>query len=1077
MTSRCSKGPLLLGLACLWAALGGLALATATPTTPTAAPTAGEDPAKAAQTVLPTEYGLDLQVVNDPQQQEPSYNLTGRVTITVTCRTPTDRLHLAVGDLVHVADDAILTTSTLYERSVVLRHLKPSDRIRDRSTLTGDQTMTVVRYPAGKHWISLQLPKTLKADHSYQLKLNFSRPVLTELHNKDRLYHVALMVPPGQAANYFPVFNASDYKAPFEVNVTHLQKYTSLGAAKARQIIKVLERPKNTTGDWVLTAFEKSQPITIRQLAILVGDFKLVNETSIPRLAVEESARFPEGWDAVVQRVWTRPNFARATVLAAQLLPEAACHIQCYVGVPFPSNTLDVVAMPYYSDTPVVSATVAFFRESDLQYDPNMDGLLLRLARVVAEQYLGVMVTPVPDSRAVSEALANYVASETVRTLRPREAAEGSERALLRRGHQQEHQQEHQQGHQQEHHGHQQEHQHGTTAAPAAAPTATAKANGTANGTCDCQQYESDKSDLLVNALYSVYYELGSQFPLTGLTSTQRPALQGIKTELIVRMLAITLGERTFKAALKGLLDEKKDGFFSSGDLWKLMTQHAYAADSLQEPLDVEAIVASWVDKDRFPLLSVSRDDHDNSAKLQQSVFRRRNYTPEERDLDKENAMVWNIPIVTLTEGQAFARQEHPPRLWMSSRTALLENASLGDSYLVVNPEETAPCIVNYDKRNWELLSNALNDRKAPELPPRTRAKLLHDAVMLAHAGALPFGDALPLLRSLQGETSPAVWMPVGNVLDHVRRDVEGTRLEDRFTNFLESILRGALRNVNERLSAPGLCDCEQRQLFETRALILQQLARADMQPCIKEARAAYEVWAASATPDEGKPMPDSLMCCLFQWGEDKEFEFGVQRLLHFPESRQRAERAYLLRVLAGCPRAPARKERVDDPLGEDEEEAEEGDSDDETEDEEEFTDSDSDEEVVVHRLMNITLLENNGTFSEEDQMLVLQMVSARGADLLNFLDVNWDKLKAKHDSQPFMWEHLVSRASGSLKTHDDLKKLRAIFEKRAGSWGIADGIVQQAIRRAESNVAWADEAFPSMEAWLEKYLVNIKKE
>ncbi len=68
-----------------------------------------EDPAKAPQTVLPTEYALDLQVVNDPQQQQPSYNLTGRVTITVTCRTPTDRLHLSVGDLVHVGNDAVLT--------------------------------------------------------------------------------------------------------------------------------------------------------------------------------------------------------------------------------------------------------------------------------------------------------------------------------------------------------------------------------------------------------------------------------------------------------------------------------------------------------------------------------------------------------------------------------------------------------------------------------------------------------------------------------------------------------------------------------------------------------------------------------------------------------------------------------------------------------------------------------------------------------------------------------------------------------------------------------------------------------
>lgn len=71
-------------------------------------------------------------------------------------------------------------------------------------------------------------------------------------------------------------------------------------------------------------------------------------------------------------------------------------------------------------------------------------------------------------------------------------------------------------------------------------------------------------------------------------------------------------------AGLDPLLCCRNASFFSSSDLWKLLTQHAYAAESLQQPLDVEAIVASWVDKDRFPLLTVSRDDHDNSAKLTQ---------------------------------------------------------------------------------------------------------------------------------------------------------------------------------------------------------------------------------------------------------------------------------------------------------------------------------------------------------------------------------------------------------------------------------------------------------------------------
>lgn len=137
-------------------------------------------------------------------------------------------------------------------------------------------------------------------------------------------------------------------------------------------------------------------------------------------------------------------------------------------------------------------------RESDLQYDPNMDGLMLRLARVVAEQYFGVMVTPVPDSRAVSEALANYVASETVRALRPREAPEGTEKMTVQRG---------SMNHSSHDDGHEGQEGHKPTPATTAATTAAAtkattvttvtgatttatKLQTPSNRSCDCRQYE-----------------------------------------------------------------------------------------------------------------------------------------------------------------------------------------------------------------------------------------------------------------------------------------------------------------------------------------------------------------------------------------------------------------------------------------------------------------------------------------------------------------------------------------------------------------------------------------------------------
>jgi hypothetical protein len=51
-------------------------------------------------------------------------------------------------------------------------------------------------------------------------------------------------------------------------------------------------------------------------------------------------------------------------------------------------------------------------------------------------------------------------------------------------------------------------------------------------------------------------------------------------------------------------------------------------------------------------------------------------------------------------------------------------------------------------------------------------------------------------------------------------------------------------------------------------------------------------------------------MCTVFQWGTIEEWEFGLQRLIHFPAGRKQSERYYLLKTLAGCPRQEEKVER-----------------------------------------------------------------------------------------------------------------------------------------------------------------------
>lgn len=51
----------------------------------------------------------------------------------------------------------------------------------------------------------------------------------------------------------------------------------------------------------------------------------------------------------------------------------------------------------------------------------------------------------------------------------------------------------------------------------------------------------------------------------------------------------------------------------------------------------------------------------------------------------------------------------------------------------------------------------------------------------------------------------------------------------------------------------------------------------------------------------------------MFKWGTDDEWEFGLQRVINFPQNslaRKQNERTYLLKTLAGCPKDANKIER-----------------------------------------------------------------------------------------------------------------------------------------------------------------------
>lgn len=104
----------------------------------------------------------------------------------------------------------------------------------------------------------------------------------------------------------------------------------------------------------------------------------------------------------------------------------------------------------------------------------------------------------------------------------------------------------------------------------------------------------------------------------------------------------------------------------------------------------------------------------------------------------------------------------------------------------------------------------------------------------------------------------------------------------------------------------------------------------------------------------------NQFICPVFKWGTLDEWEFGLQRVINFPKSRKPSERTYLLKTLAGCPISTEK----------------------------------------IERLLNITILQQNGNFSENDLFLIFSMLSGGSSGyttLFNFLSQNWDTIKQKY--------------------------------------------------------------------------------
>lgn len=125
----------------------------------------------------------------------------------------------------------------------------------------------------------------------------------------------------------------------------------------------------------------------------------------------------------------------------------------------------------------------------------------------------------------------------------------------------------------------------------------------------------------------------------------------------------------------------------------------------------------------------------------------------EKNNSKKENMQLWLIPINYATKS-APEFNRLGLYTWLKLKVDYFNERSLkANDWFILNKEASYHYLVNYDNKNWNLIAKALNSQNFGKIPPLTRAKLLHDAFILAEYRKLNYSIALQLIKYLPRET------------------------------------------------------------------------------------------------------------------------------------------------------------------------------------------------------------------------------------------------------------------------------------------------------------------------------------
>ncbi|XP_073943332.1 aminopeptidase N-like isoform X2 [Choristoneura fumiferana] len=489
----------------------------------------------------------------------------------------------------------------------------------------------------------------------------------------------------------------------------------------------------------------------------------------------------------------------------------------------------------------------------------------------------------------------------------------------------------------------------------------------------------------------------------------------------LIRMLNHTLSEELFHKGLLIYLNDWKYKNAEENDLWTAMSK-ATQSDPNLGGLSAVDFMNSWTRQAGYPVVNVKRNYDTGEVTFEQKLFTSSN-EPYQSMVDQ----IWHVPISYTAMDAPPALWSAAPSLWLKERSTVAQIPLNATQALYVNVDAIGYYRVNYDEKNWELLSTAL--KAGYFKSPITKAQLIDDAFNLAKSAQLNYSQALGLTTCvIDGEDSKIVWDLLFNNMGFLKYNIRKTSGYVYFQDYMKIILQKQLERLNYGLSQPK----DYNEAFLVENLVMWE-CEVESERCLSWARQEFDAWAEH--PDAANnSIPAYLRSLVYNMalkhGGRREFDllWGVFQNATDPNIKNL--------IITNLPSTK--------------------------------------EEALVTLLLEKSLNDLPNQYAAS-VWSVEPSVGARIAQ--DFLIANFDAVYDKFTKlDEFTFPSILSGAFGFITTTEELDKFKAFAHQHKEKLVPMSQTLQKIVDTATLRIRWIASHAAEVNAWLKDYVTNNQK-